>query len=158
MRQLERYCDLATLTIGAFLFMSPWVLGFGAPKPNLPTQIVSVLGAVIGVTGIAAVIAFEIWELYIVIAFAIASIASPWLFGVTEHSAFLVLILTGLSALATSGAHILIIRRTRATTDQVDSRLKPFGERHRTSRGRSARESSARRRAILNPELSSGTK
>lgn len=151
MRQLGRYCDLATLGIGASLFLSPWLLGFGAPKPNLPTQIVSVMGAIIGVTGIAAVIAFEVWELYIVIAFAIASIASPWLFGITEHSAFLVLILAGLLALATSGAHILIIRRTRATTDQVDSKLRPRGERHRTSRSRSARESSAKRRAILNP-------
>lgn len=113
MRQLGKYCDLATLAIGAILFISPWVLGFGAPKPNLPTQIVSVIGAAIGVTGIATVIAFEIWELYIVIAFAIASIASPWLFSISEDGAFVALILGGLSALATSGAHIIIIRHTR---------------------------------------------
>jgi hypothetical protein len=93
------------------------------------------MGAIIGVTGIATVIAFEVWELYIVIASAIASIASPWLFGITEHSAFLVLILAGLSALATSGAHIVIVRSTRATADQVDLKLRPDGERHRTSRG-----------------------
>lgn len=124
MRQLGRYCDLATLAIGVSLFISPWLLGFGAPKPNLPTQIVGVIGAIIGVTGIAAVIAFEVWELYIAIASAIASIASPWLFGITEHSAFLVLTLAGLSALATSSAHIVIVRSTRATTDQVDLKLR----------------------------------
>lgn len=150
MRQLGKYCDLGTLAIGALLFISPWVLGFGAAKPNLPTQVVSVMGTVIGVTGLAAVIAFEIWELYIVIACAVASIASPWLFGISERSAFIALILGGLSALATSGAHV-IIRRTRAAPNQIHSKLKPLGGRHRTSPDRLVRESSARRRAVLNP-------
>lgn len=151
MKQLGRYCDFATLAIGASLFISPWLLGFGAPKPNLPTQIVSVMGAVIGVTGLAAVIAFEVWELYIVVAFAIASIASPWLFGISNFGANLALILAGSAALATSGAHILVIRRRSTKTNQANRKLRSFNEHPGAFLGSSARESSAKRPTLLNP-------
>ncbi|QOZ78781.1 hypothetical protein XH83_27240 [Bradyrhizobium sp. CCBAU 53351] len=104
--------------------MSPWVLGFGAVVPNLPTQTAVVFGAIIAVSSIATLIAFETWELYIVAVFAAGSITSPWMFGIADRVATAMLVVAGLTALATSITHTLLLRRlVRTTADRQASRI-----------------------------------
>lgn len=111
MKQLGRSCDIAMLLIGTGLFISPWILGFGAAVPNLPTQTAVVIGAAIAVSSLATLIAFETWELYIVATFAAGSITAPWILGIADRTAIVTLVLAGVSALAVSITRILLVRR-----------------------------------------------
>lgn len=111
MKQLGRSCDIAMLLIGTGLFISPWILGFGVAVPDLPTQTAVVIGAVIAVSSIATLIAFETWELYIIAAFAAGSITAPWMLGIADRAAIVTLVLAGVSALAVCITRILLVRR-----------------------------------------------
>ncbi|TCU69296.1 SPW repeat-containing protein [Bradyrhizobium sp. R2.2-H] len=116
MKQLGRSCDVAMLLIGTGLFISPWILGFGAAVPDLPTQTAVVIGAGLAVSSLATLIAFETWELYIVAAFAAGSITSPWMLGIADRTAIVTLVLAGVSALAISITRILLVRRLESAS------------------------------------------
>ena len=111
MKQLARSCDIAMLLIGAGLFISPWILGFGSAVPDLPTQTAVVIGAAIAVASLATLVAFETWELYIVATFAAGSITAPWILGIADRTAIVTLVLAGVSALAVCITRILLVRR-----------------------------------------------
>jgi hypothetical protein len=54
-----KFCDVANLILGAFLFFSPWMFGFGAGKAS---ENANIAGIAIAVLAIAALAAFAIWE------------------------------------------------------------------------------------------------
>jgi len=116
MNQLGRSCDIAMLLIGTGLFISPWILGFGAAVPDLPTQTAVVIGAGIAVSSLATLIAFETWELYIVAVFAAGSITSPWMLGIPDRTAIGTLVLAGVSTLAISITRIVLVRRLESAS------------------------------------------
>ncbi|XUM21564.1 SPW repeat domain-containing protein [Bradyrhizobium oligotrophicum S58] len=103
-------CDVANLLVGAFLFSSPWVLGFGGSTPNAATQTAGVLGAVIGVTSFAALAAFEVWEEYILVLASAAAILSPVLIGLAALPA-VTIALSGVAALALAVSRLWLLRR-----------------------------------------------
>ncbi|WP_316239111.1 SPW repeat protein [Bradyrhizobium sp. SZCCHNR1015] len=107
------WCDLASLVVGAFLFSSPWILGFGGPAPNTATQTAGVLGAVIGVTSFAALAAFEVWEEYILLLASAAAILSPLVIGLAGLPAVTVG-LSGVMAFALATSRLLLLRRAAA--------------------------------------------
>lgn len=78
--RLNKLCDASNLLVGAGLFLSPWVLGFGAPTPNVPSQSAVVGGAFIGVLSFSALYAFEVWEEWLILIVAVGALASPWIF------------------------------------------------------------------------------
>ena len=104
------WCDVANLFVGAFLFSSPWILGFGGPVPNTATQTAGVLGAVIGVTSFAALAAFEAWEEYIIVLASAAAILSPVLIGLAILPAVTVA-LSGVAALVLATSRLLLLHR-----------------------------------------------
>jgi hypothetical protein len=77
---LNKLCDASNLLVGAGLFLSPWVLGFGAPTPNVTSQSAVVGGAFIGVLSFSALYAFEVWEEWLILIVAVGALASPWIF------------------------------------------------------------------------------
>lgn len=77
---VNKLCDASNLLVGAGLFLSPWVLGFGSPTPNVPSQSAVVGGTLIGVLAFSALYAFEIWEEWLILIVAVGALASPWIF------------------------------------------------------------------------------
>jgi hypothetical protein len=77
---INKLCDSTNLLVGAALFLSPWVLGFGAPTPNVPSQSAVVGGAFIGVLAFSALYAFEVIEEWLILFVAVGALASPWIF------------------------------------------------------------------------------
>lgn len=76
---VDQVCDASNLIVGAGLFLSPWLLGFGAPTPNLPTQSAGVSGAFIVLLSFSALYAFEVWEEWLILIVAVGALASPWI-------------------------------------------------------------------------------
>lgn len=89
------YCDMTTLVVGAGLFLSPWLLGFSGPSPHLATQSAATLGAIIAVTSIATLTAFEMWELYILLAAALAAMTASWTLPLERQDAAIAHLLAG---------------------------------------------------------------
>jgi hypothetical protein len=92
----EKLCDAANLVVGAGLFLSPWVLGFGARTPNVPTQAAAVSGAFIAVLSFAALYAFEVWEEWLILLAALGATVSPWIFHFAGTTAATTLLAGGL--------------------------------------------------------------
>ena len=54
-----RYCDVANLILGAFLFLSHWIFGFGGTRA---AENANIAGIVIAALAIAALATFAVWE------------------------------------------------------------------------------------------------
>ncbi|MGJ5181108.1 SPW repeat domain-containing protein [Bradyrhizobium oligotrophicum] len=105
------WCDVANLIVGAFLFSSPWVLGFGGPVTNVATRTAGVLGAVIAVTSVAALRAFEAWEEYILVLASALAILSPAFIDL-PGSAAVTVGLSGIATLALASSRLWLLRQT----------------------------------------------
>ncbi len=73
-----KLCDVANLILGAFLFFSPWIFGFGAGHAS---QNAYVSGIVIAVLAIAALAAFAVWEEWLNLIVGLWTLVSPWVLG-----------------------------------------------------------------------------
>jgi hypothetical protein len=108
----EELCDLSNLAIGAGLFLSPWILGFGAHSPNVPTQSAGVTGTAIAVLAIAALSAFEVWEEWLILVFAAWALAAPWVLGFEGTSAMFVHLASGAISLVVAATRLMLMRRS----------------------------------------------
>jgi hypothetical protein len=70
-----KLCDVANLILGAFLFLSPWIFGFGGTAAGNA----NIAGIVIAALAIAALAAFAVWEEWLNLIVGLWLIASPWL-------------------------------------------------------------------------------
>ncbi len=73
-----KYCDVANLILGAFLFVSPWIFGFGGTTAAINANIA---GIVIAVLAIAALAAFAVWEEWLNLIVGLWTLVSPWVLG-----------------------------------------------------------------------------
>jgi hypothetical protein len=73
-----KWCDVANLILGAFLFFSPWIFGFDAGKIS---QNAYIAGIVIAVLAIAALAAFAVWEEWLNLIVGLWVLVSPWVLG-----------------------------------------------------------------------------
>ena len=73
-----KLCDVANLILGAFLFVSPWIFGFGA---GMTSQNAVVAGIVVAVLAIAALAAFAVWEEWLNLIVGLWILVSPWVLG-----------------------------------------------------------------------------
>ena len=77
-RRREAVFDIYNLVIGAFLFLSPWLLGLTRENARLDSWAV---GAAIVVLSLAALILFSEWEEWLNLLLGCWLIASPWVLG-----------------------------------------------------------------------------
>ena len=73
-----KFCDVANLILGAFLFFSPWIFGFDA---GTVSQNAYISGIVIAVLAIAALAAFAVWEEWLNLIVGLWVLVSPWVLG-----------------------------------------------------------------------------
>jgi hypothetical protein len=73
-----KFCDVANLILGAFLFLSPWIFGFGA---GAASQNAYIAGIVIAVLAIAALAAFAVWEEWLNLIVGLWTLIAPWVLG-----------------------------------------------------------------------------
>jgi SPW repeat len=81
----EALADVLNLALGAWLFLSPWVLGFTAETPANWNAWLS--GLLVGAVAIAALAAFAEWEEWISLLLGIWVAIAPWVVGFTGHAA-----------------------------------------------------------------------
>jgi hypothetical protein len=74
-----RYCDVANLILGAFLFVSPWIFGFSGSTPAAENA--NIVGIVIAVLAVAALAAFAVWEEWLNLIVGLWTLVSPWVLG-----------------------------------------------------------------------------
>ena len=87
-----RLCDVANLILGAVLFFSPWIFGFGAGRAS---ENANIAGIVIAVLAIAALAAFAIWEEWLNLIVGLWTLVSPWLLGFQGTKAMMVCVVIG---------------------------------------------------------------
>src|SRR5712692_1454621 len=87
-----RFCDVANLILGAILFFSPWMFGFGA---GLASENAYISGIVIAVLAIAALAAFAVWEEWLNLIVGLWVLVSPWLLGFQGTTAMTVHVVIG---------------------------------------------------------------
>jgi len=71
-----KFCDVANLILGAFLFLSPWIFGFDA---GAASQNAYIAGIVIAVLAIAALAAFAVWEEWLNLIVAVLAAIELWM-------------------------------------------------------------------------------
>ena len=83
-RRREAVFDAYNLAVGAFLLVSPWLLGFTRENARLDTWAV---GAALVVLSLAAIVVFAEWEEWLSLLLACWLIASPWVLGFAHTKA-----------------------------------------------------------------------
>ncbi len=78
-KTVAQWLDSGNLLLGAWLFVSPWVLGFAAEPAAAWNAYIA--GGVIAVLAVAALYAFQSWEEWVNVLLAIWLVVSPWVLG-----------------------------------------------------------------------------
>jgi hypothetical protein len=71
--------DVGNLVLGAWLFISPWILGFSAL--STPAINAWVFGAIVALLALAALYAYQKWEEWLSAAIGVWVFVSPWVLG-----------------------------------------------------------------------------
>ena len=101
-----KLCDVANLILGAFLFVSPWIFGFGA---GMTSQNAVVAGIVVAVLAIAALAAFAVWEEWLNLIVGLWILVSPWVLGFqTSTTAMTVHVVIGILVAALAAIELWI--------------------------------------------------
>ncbi|MCU9849073.1 SPW repeat protein [Defluviimonas sp. WL0024] len=77
--------DWICLLLGAWLLLSPWILGFTALAPAFWNALL--FGAIIVGIAIAAIVEFHDWEDWVDMAIGLWLIVSPWVLGFAAMTA-----------------------------------------------------------------------
>ena len=90
--------DSLNFLIGALLFFSPWLFGFGAEQTAALDA--HVVGAIIAVMALLAIFAFKTWEEWISGVLGAWLVISPWVLGFSGSStAVLTHLVVGVAAI-----------------------------------------------------------
>ncbi len=71
--------DVGNLALGAWLFISPWVLGFSVLRPAASNA--WIFGVIVAVLALAALYAYQKWEEWLSAAIGVWVFVSPWVLG-----------------------------------------------------------------------------
>lgn len=91
-RTNERAIDVLNLVLGAFLFLSPWVLEFAA---GAQTYNALISGLIIALLSIAALAAFAEWEEWLNLVVGLWVLVSPWVLGFVDTTAMWIHVIIG---------------------------------------------------------------
>src|SRR5712664_1984807 len=101
-----RFCDVANLILGAILFFSPWMFGFGA---GMASQNAYIAGIVIAVLAIAAIAAFAVWEEWLNLIVGLWALVSPWVLGFQGTTAMTVHVIVGIAVAVLAAIELWIL-------------------------------------------------
>ena len=87
-----KLCDVANLILGAILFFSPWIFGFGTGSAS---ENAYVAGLAIAILAIAALTAFAVWEEWLNLVVGLWTLVSPWVLGFQGTTAMTVHVVIG---------------------------------------------------------------
>jgi hypothetical protein len=82
---MNRWQDWGNMVLGAWMFVSPWVLGF-APFGEVPALSAWMLGSAIALLAVMAIQVPQAWEEGINSLLGISVLASPWVLDFERHS------------------------------------------------------------------------
>lgn len=110
-----KLCDVANLILGAILFISPWMFGFGA---GATSQNAYIAGLAIAILAIAALAAFAVWEEWLNLIVGLWTLVSPWVLGFQGTTAMTVHVVIGAAVAILAAIEIWIMSQNppRLTT------------------------------------------
>jgi hypothetical protein len=79
--------DLVNFVVGAWLFISPWVLGFS--DAGVIATSAWLFGIIIAGIALAAIFAYESWEEWVAAAIGVWVFISPWVLGAASDARIL---------------------------------------------------------------------
>lgn len=102
-----KLCDAANLILGAFLFISPWIFGFGGSRA---AENANITGILIAVVAIAALAAFAVWEEWLNLIAGLWTLVSPWMLGFQKTaSAMTVCVVVGILVAALAAIELWLL-------------------------------------------------
>jgi SPW repeat len=105
-----RLCDVANLILGAFLFFSPWIFGFGGTTAAANAN---VTGVAIVALAVAALAAFAVWEEWLNLIVGLWTLVSPWVLGFQATTkAMVVHVIVGLLVAILAAIEIWLLSHT----------------------------------------------
>jgi hypothetical protein len=110
-----KLCDVANLILGAILFFSPWMFGFGA---GTAAENANIAGIIIAALAIAALAAFAVWEEWLNLIVGLWTLVSPWVLGFQGTTAMKVHVVIGIAVAILAAIEIWIMTQNppRLTT------------------------------------------
>ena len=112
----EAALDVYNLAIGAFLFVSPWLLGLTVENARLDSF---AIGAAIVVLSLAAMVVFAEWEEWLSLLLACWLIVSPWVLGFAHTRAMHWAIGIGCVSLFMSALELWLLHYDRPDQQQL---------------------------------------
>ena len=113
----EAITDVVILMIGAFLFLTPWIIsGYVANTAAIWNAWLS--GILIAGLALAALIAYAAWEEWLNFVVGLWVTASPWLLGFSTNAAAHVHALVGLIVVTATGLRLWFAYTTRRASAQ----------------------------------------
>jgi hypothetical protein len=85
MKQLKHWQDPVNAVLGAWLVLSPWVLGFQAETNALWNFVI--VGVLLVATALGAIFLPRVWEEWTESALGLWMVVSPWIVGFSMHEA-----------------------------------------------------------------------
>jgi hypothetical protein len=76
---MKHWQDPVTALLGAWLILSPWILGFSGDFPA--TANFMIVGALLAAAAVGAMWVPKAWEEWVQLALALWLVASPWILG-----------------------------------------------------------------------------
>jgi len=101
-----KLCDAANLILGAFLFISPWIFGYGGTRA---AENANITGIAIVALAIAALSAFAVWEEWLNLVAGLWALVSPWALGFHQTTAAMtVCVVVGILVAALAAVEIWV--------------------------------------------------
>lgn len=82
-----RWQDVGALILGAWLFLSPWILGFS--DAGLAATNAWVFGIIVAALALLAIFAYQKWEEWVNAAIGVWVFISPWVLGAATNASIL---------------------------------------------------------------------
>jgi SPW repeat len=79
-----KWQDVCNLVLGAWLFVSPWILKFTGV--GLAPVSAWIFGVIIAVLALLALFAYQQWEEWVNAAIGVWVFVSPWVLGLSHHA------------------------------------------------------------------------
>ncbi len=99
---MRSWQDGATLVVGLWLIVSPWLLSFAATSAAMWNAVL--FGAIIAVLALAALMRFRDWEEWVGMAVGVWLVVSPWVLGfAATRMAMWNAVIVGILTLALAG-------------------------------------------------------
>lgn len=102
----ESVLDIYNIAIAAFVFASPWLFTVSRETTRIDIWF---SGAAIGVTALAAILAYANWKEWLNVLLGAWLIASPWALGFTHHAATFVAVAAGITVAFLALVELLLV-------------------------------------------------